>query len=111
MNLSSTNLKGDQSLNISVNVSNIGNYDGEEVVQLYIRDLFGKVVRPVKELKGFQKVFIKKGETKTVNFTLTPENLKFYDDELNYDWEAGDFDIMVGTDSQNVQTKRINWTK
>ncbi|MGD1317914.1 beta-glucosidase BglX [Chryseobacterium sp. 2R14A] len=111
MNLSSTNLKGNQTLNISVNVSNIGNYDGEEVVQLYIRDLFGKVVRPIKELKGFQKVFIKKGETKTINFTLTPENLKFYDEELNFDWEGGDFDIMVGTDSQNVQTKRINWLK
>ncbi|WP_415327084.1 beta-glucosidase BglX [Chryseobacterium sp. MMS23-Vi53] len=111
MNLSSTNLKGNQTLNISVNVSNTGNYDGEEVVQLYIRDLFGKVVRPVKELKGFEKVFIKKGETKTINFTLTPENLKFYDDQLNFDWEGGDFDIMVGTDSQNVQTKRINWSK
>ncbi|KFF01262.1 beta-glucosidase [Chryseobacterium formosense] len=111
MNLSSTNLKGNQTLNISVNVSNTGNYDGEEVVQLYIRDLFGKVVRPVKELKNFQKVFIKKGESKTVNFTLTPENLKFYDDALNYDWESGEFDIMVGTDSQNVQTKRINWLK
>lgn len=111
MNLSSTNLKGNQTLNISVNVSNTGNYDGEEVVQLYIRDLFGKVVRPVKELKNFQKVFIKKGESKTVNFTLTPENLKFYDDELNYDWEAGEFDIMVGTNSKDVQTKRINWSK
>ncbi|AYM98973.1 beta-glucosidase BglX [Chryseobacterium sp. 3008163] len=111
MNLSSTNLKGNQTLNINVKVSNTGNYDGEEVVQLYIRDLYGKVVRPVKELKGFQKVFIKKGESKTINFTLTPENLKFYDDELNYDWEAGEFDIMVGTDSQNVQTMRINWTK
>lgn len=111
MNLSSNNLKGNQTLNISVNISNTGNYDGEEVVQLYIRDLFGKVVRPIKELKGFQKVFIKKGETKTINFTLTPENLKFYDDQLNYDWEGGEFDIMVGTDSQNVQTKRINWSK
>ncbi|MFL9832668.1 beta-glucosidase BglX [Chryseobacterium terrae] len=111
MNLSSVNLKGNQTLNISVNISNIGNYDGEEVVQLYVRDLFGKVVRPVKELKGFQKVFIKKGESKTINFTLTPENLKFYDDELNYDWEAGEFYIMVGTDSQNVQTKRIIWEK
>ncbi|MCS3529234.1 beta-glucosidase BglX [Chryseobacterium sp. JUb7] len=111
MNLSSTSLKGNQILNISVHVSNTGNYDGEEVVQLYIRDLVGKVVRPVKELKGFQKIFIKKGETKTVSFTLTPENLKFYDDELNYDWEAGDFDIMIGTDSQHVQTKRINWSK
>lgn len=111
MNLSSTSLKGNQTLNISVNVSNTGNYDGEEVVQLYIRDLVGKVVRPVQELKGFQKVFIKKGESKTVNFTLTPENLKFYDDELNYDWEAGEFDIMVGTNSKDVQTKRINWSK
>ncbi len=111
MNISSTNLKGNQNLKISVTVSNTGNYDGEEVVQLYIRDLFGKVVRPVKELKGFQKVFIKKGENKIINFTLTPENLKFYDDELNYDWEAGEFDIMVGTNSQNVQTKRINWEK
>lgn len=111
MNLSSNNLKGNQTLNISVNVTNSGNYDGEEVVQLYIRDLFGKVVRPVKELKGFQKVFIKKGETKTISFTLTPENLKFYDDQLNYDWEDGEFDIMIGTDSKNVQTKRINWTK
>jgi len=111
MDLSSTNLKGNQTLNISVKVSNTGNYDGEEVVQLYIRDLVGKVVRPVKELKGFQKVFIKKGESKTVNFTLTPENLKFYDEELNFDWESGDFDIMIGTNSQDVQTKRINWSK
>lgn len=111
MNLSSTNLKGNQTLKISLNITNSGNYDGEEVVQLYIRDLFGKVVRPVKELKGFQKVFIKKGETKTVSFTLTPEDLKFYDDELNFDWEGGEFDIMVGTNSRDVQTKRINWLK
>ena len=111
MNLSSSNLKGNQTLDISIKVSNTGNYDGEEVVQLYIRDLYGTVVRPVKELKGFQKIFIKKGESKTVHFTLTPENLKFYDDELNFDWESGDFDIMVGTNSQEVQTKRVNWSK
>lgn len=111
MVVSSTELKGNQTLNISVNVANTGNYDGEEVVQLYVRDLFGKVVRPVKELKSFQKVFIKKGESKTVTFKLTPENLKFYDDQLNYDWESGEFDIMVGTNSQEVQTKRVNWIK
>ena len=81
------------------------------MVQLYIRDLVGKVVRPVKELKGFQKLYLKKGETKTVNFKLTPEDLKFYDEDLNYDWEAGEFDIMVGTSSADVQTKRINWEK
>ncbi|KMQ59751.1 beta-glucosidase [Chryseobacterium sp. BLS98] len=111
MILSSANLKGNQTLNISVTVSNTGKYDGEEVVQLYIRDLFGKVVRPVKELKGFQKIFIKKGESKKVDFKLTPEDLKFFDNDLNYDWEGGEFDIMVGTNSQDVQTKRINWNK
>lgn len=111
MNLSSANLKGNQNLTITVKVSNTGNYDGEEVVQLYIRDLFGKVVRPVKELKGFQKVFIKKGESKTVTFNLAPNDLKFYDDALNFDWEGGEFDIMVGTNSRDVQTKRINWSK
>jgi len=111
MTLSSTDLKGNQTLEIKVTVSNKGKYDGEEVVQLYIRDLFGKVVRPVKELKGFRKIFIKKGESKTVNFKLTPEDLKFYDDALNYDWEGGEFDIMVGTSSKDVQTKRINWVK
>lgn len=111
MVLSSANLTGNQTLNISVTVSNTGKYDGEEVVQLYIRDLFGKVVRPVKDLKGFQKIFIKKGESKKVDFKLTPEDLKFFDDELNFDWEGGEFDIMIGTNSQNVQAKRINWTK
>ncbi|MDC8103677.1 beta-glucosidase BglX [Chryseobacterium sp. PTM-20240506] len=111
MTLSSENLRGNQSLQIKVNVSNNGNYDGEEVVQLYIRDLFGKVVRPVKELKGFQKIFLKKGETKTVSFTLSSENLKFYDDKLNFDWEGGEFEIMVGTNSEEVQTKKINWIK
>lgn len=111
MVLSSASLTGNQTLNISVTVSNTGKYDGEEVVQLYIRDLFGKVVRPVKELKGFQKIFIKKGESKKIDFKLTPEDLKFFDDNLNFDWESGEFDIMIGTDSQHVQTKRITWTK
>jgi len=111
MSLSSADLKGNQTLNISVTVSNTGKFDGEEVVQLYIRDLFGKVVRPVKELKGFQKIFIKKGESRKVDFKLTPEDLKFFDNDLNYDWEGGEFDIMVGTNSRDVQTKRINWSK
>lgn len=110
-NLSSTELKGNQTLNASIKVTNSGNYDGEEVVQLYIRDLVGKVVRPVKELKGFQKLYLKKGESKTVSFNISPEDLKFYDEDLNYDWEAGEFDIMIGTSSADVQTKRVNWEK
>lgn len=109
--LSSENLTGNQTLTVNVTVSNKGNFDGEEVAQLYVRDLVGKVVRPVKELKGFQKVFLKKGESKTLTFKLTPESLKFYDDGLNYDWEEGEFDIMVGTNSNDVQTKRIYWKK
>ena len=111
VNVSATQLKGNQTLTASVTLTNSGNYDGEEVVQLYIRDLVGKVVRPVKELKGFQKIFLKKGESKTVSFNITPEDLKFYDDELNFDWESGEFDIMVGTNSAQVQTKRVNWEK
>ena len=95
----------------SIKVTNSGNYDGEEVVQLYIRDLVGKVIRPVKELKGFQKLYLKKGESKTVSFNISPEDLKFYDEDLNYDWEAGEFDIMIGTCSADVQTKRVNWEK
>ena len=84
---------------ITVNVSNTGNYDGEEVVQLYVRDLVGKVVRPVRELKGFQKIFLKKGETKTVTFTLTEKDLRFYDDNLVFDSEPGDFEVYVGNSS------------
>ena len=92
-------------------MSNTGNYDGAEVVQLYIRDVVGTITRPVKELKGFQKIFLKKGESKKVTFNISPEDLKFYNNSLKYDWEAGDFDIMIGADSEQVKTLRINWNK
>lgn len=84
---------------------------GKEVVQLYIRDVVGSSTRPVKELKGFEKVLIQPGETKTVTFKITPGDLKFYNYDLKYDWEPGDFDIMVGPDSKQVQTTRVNWAK
>lgn len=103
--------KGNDKLQVSVDVSNTGSYDGAEVVQLYVRDLVGSNTRPVKELKGFEKVLLKKGETKTVTFSLTPEDLKFYDHKLNYEWEEGEFDIMVGTNSAEVKSKRIYWSK
>ena len=86
-------------LDVSVNIQNTGNYDGEEVVQLYIRDLVGCVVRPVKELKGFQKVFLKKGETKSINFSITPNELKFYNDQVKSINEPGDYEIFVGNSS------------
>lgn len=109
--LSSTSLKGKQTLTASVTVTNTGKYDGKEVVQLYIRDVVGSVTRPVKELKGFQKIELKAGETKTVSFSITPEDLKFYNYDLKYDWEAGDFEIMIGGNSRDVKKGKVNWIK
>jgi len=101
--LSSSTMKTDQPIKATVNVTNSGNYDGEETVQLYIQDLFGSVVRPVKELKGFQKIFLKKGENRQVSFTIDVDKLKFYNDELKYIYEPGDFKVYIGTNSQEVK--------
>ncbi len=109
--LSNTSLKGNQTLTASVTISNTGNYAGKEVVQLYIRDVVGTTTRPVKELKGFQKIELKAGETNTVTFSITPNDLKFYNYDLKYDWEAGDFEIMIGTNSNDVKTAKIYWNK
>jgi beta-glucosidase len=111
LQLSSTSLKGNQVLNASITVTNTGKYDGKEVVQLYIRDVAGSVTRPVKELKGFQKIDLKAGESKTVSFSITPEDLKFYNYDLKYDWEPGDFEIMIGANSRDVKKGRVNWVK
>jgi beta-glucosidase len=89
----------EDSITVSVEVTNTGNFDGKEVVQMYIRDLVGSITRPVKELKGFEKVFIKKGETKTVTFTISEEDLKFYNYDLDFVAEPGEFEVFIGTDS------------
>ena len=99
LKLSDSSLTADGQLKVSVEVTNSGNYDGAEVVQLYTRDMVGSVTRPVKELKGFQKVFLKKGETRTVVFTLTEKDLRFYNSELKLTSESGDFKVFVGTSS------------
>ena len=109
--ISNANPKGNQTIQASVTLTNTGNYDGAEVVQLYIRDIVGSITRPVKELKGFQKIYLKKGESKKVTFNISPEDLKFYNNELKFDWETGDFDIMIGTDSEQVKTQKIQWNK
>jgi beta-glucosidase len=111
ISLSSSSLKGNQKLTASVTVTNTGKYEGKEVVQLYIRDVVGSVTRPVKELKGFQKISLKPGESKTVTFTITPEDLKFYNYDLKFDWEAGEFQIMIGTNSQDLKMAKVNWVK
>jgi beta-glucosidase len=90
-------------LQATVTVSNTGNYDGEETVQLYIRDLVGSITRPVKELKRFQKIALKKGESKEISFTLTVEDLKFFNKDLKWVSEPGDFKVFVGTNSQDVK--------
>jgi len=111
LKMSNTLAKGDQSLTASIMLTNSGKYDGSEVVQLYIRDLVGSVTRPVKELKGFQKIALKAGESKVVTFTITPEDLKFYNTDLKYDWEPGEFVMMVGGNSRDVKSVKVNWVK
>ena len=106
--LSAPTMGQDGSVTAMVTVTNTGKYDGAEVVQLYIRDLVGSITRPVKELKGFDKIFLKAGESKTVSFKITPELLRFYDYELNYVAEPGDFDIMIGGSSQSVKTTHLS---
>ncbi|MFD2784353.1 beta-glucosidase BglX [Hymenobacter rubripertinctus] len=101
--LSTTNLAMNGTLEVKVTVQNTGSYDGEEVAQLYIRDLVGSISRPVKELKGFQKVLLKKGESRTLTFRLTPEDLKFYNNDLKFVAEPGDFQVFIGGNSRDVQ--------
>ena len=98
----------DGSTTVSVNVSNTGKVAGDEIVQMYIRDNFSSVTRPVKELKGFERVSLAAGETKTVTFDITPEALRFYDINMDRVVEPGTFEIMVGNSS--VDTKSVELT-
>lgn len=95
-------MKENGSITVHVNVKNTGSRDGEEVVQLYIRDLVGSITRPVKELKAFRKIFLKSGEQKEVSFLLTANDLKFYNSKLDFIAEPGDFKVFVGNSSANV---------
>ena len=96
--------KGD-TLKVTAKLSNTGNFDGSEVVQLYIRDLVGSVTRPVRELKGFQKVMLKKGESKNITFDIAEEDLKFYNSQLDFVSEPGKFEIFIGGNSNaNLST-------
>jgi beta-glucosidase len=101
--LSSNSLKVGQKITASINVTNTGKVAGEEVVQLYTRDLVGSMTRPVKELKGFQKIMLQPGETKTVNFNINEELLKFYNRELKFVAEPGDFKVFIGANVSDVK--------
>ena len=111
LQVSSKQLKGNQKLTVTVQVKNTGAVTGKEVVQLYIRDMVGSITRPVQELKGFNKIELAPGESKNVSFEITPETLKFYNSDLKFDWESGDFQIMVGGNSKDVKLSTINWIK
>ena len=97
-----------QKLNITVTLKNSGNYDGHEVVQLYIRDLVASITRPVKELKGFQKIFLKKGESRDVTFTIGKNELSFYDGDGKVITEPGEFKVFIGTNSRDVKEATFN---
>lgn len=103
--------KGDEEIRVSIDVTNSGDLKGKEVVQLYIRDMVGTVTRPVQELKGFEKIELEPGETKTVSFVISTMDLKFYNYDLDYVWEPGEFQIMVGGNSRNVKKTKITWNE
>ena len=106
--ISENSFKANQTVKVSVDITNTGNFDGKEVVQLYIRDLVGSVTRPIKELKGFQKINIKKGEKQTVTFDISVEDLKFYNSDLKYVAEPGDFEVFIGSNSDtNLKEKLV----
>jgi beta-glucosidase len=109
--LNKIKLKGTETLTATVAVTNQGSYAGEEVVQLYISDPVASLSRSVKELKGFKKINLQAGETKEVVFAITPEQLKFYNSQLKYDWEPGQFIIQIGTNSADTRSAKVDWVK
>jgi beta-glucosidase len=100
-------IKSDESTRVLVDVTNTGKVAGDEVVQMYIRDYISSVTRPVKELKGFQRITLKPGQTKTVSLDITPEHLAFYDIDMNYVVEPGEFKIMVGNSSRDEDLQQV----
>ncbi|RAV97969.1 glycoside hydrolase family 3 N-terminal domain-containing protein [Pseudochryseolinea flava] len=108
--LSSGSIKMGESLKVAVDVKNTGARKGDEVVQLYIRDKVSSVTRPVKELKDFKRISLAPGETKTVELEITPEKLSFYDINMKYVVEPGEFEVMVGTSSRDQDLKKVVFT-
>ncbi|MEO6327451.1 MAG: beta-glucosidase BglX [Ginsengibacter sp.] len=105
--LSDSTIKGNGRLTATVTITNTGNIKGKEIVELYIRDMVGSITRPVKELKGFQKIELNAGEAKEVSFNISVSDLKFYNSDLKYVAEPGDFKLFIGGNSQDV--KEVNF--
>ena len=96
-------------LSVSVDVKNIGKMSGDEIVQLYICDKYSSVTRPIKELRGFKRVSLQQGESKVITFNLDKFDFAFYDSEMNYIVEAGEFDILVGNSSRKKDLKKVSY--
>ncbi len=109
--LNKTALKGNETLTATITVTNTGKYAGEETVQLYISDPVASLTRAVEDLKGFKKVYLQPGESKEVAFTITTNELKFYNSNLQYDWEAGQFFVRIGSNSRDVKSAEVLWSK
>ncbi len=107
LRLSEETIAPDQEAEMTVEVTNTGDVIGDEVVQMYIRDMKSSVTRPVKELKGFKRITLEPGETKTVTLSITPEKLQFYNINMERVVEPGEFEIMVGTSSVDYQTVKL----
>jgi len=108
--LSKTSLVDDETLVASVNLTNAGQRAGEETVQLYLTQPVASVTRSVEDLRGFQKIRLQPGETRTVAFRITPEDLKFYNGRLEYDWEPGEFMIRIGGNSASqMKPATVHW--
>lgn len=107
VSLNKSKISTGETLEAKVTVTNTGDFDGDEVVQLYIRDVVTSITRPVKELKGFQKIFLKAGESKEVSFILSEEDLKFYNYDLDFVAEPGEFIVFIGTNSDEVKEARF----
>jgi beta-glucosidase len=105
LELSKNKMRDDEKIVVSLTVSNAGKYAGEEIVQLYLRDKVGSIARPVKELKDFKKIALKAGESKTITFTIDIEKLSFYNQQLQWVAEPGDFDLMIGASSEDIRLK------
>lgn len=105
LKLSKTKMKSTETIEVLLDITNTGKYAGEEVIQLYLQDKFGSVVRPIKELKDFQKIKLDIGETKTIKFIIDNQKLSFYNSKLELLSEPGDFDIMIGSSSADIRLK------
>ena len=103
--LSKNKIDRTDKIEVSFTVTNTGSYDGEEIVQIYLRDLVASISRPVSELKDFSKIYLKSGETKTIRFVIDKEKLSFYNNQLEWISEPGEFELMIGASSRDIRLR------